>query len=153
MQLPGHADAQARHVGGRVERGRGRVAGRASHRDRRDRVAGRAGHHEGRAGRVRGSRGSGPAMAASTSAASSTLRAMGPTWSSDQASAAQPCRLARPKVGLSPTTPHSAAGMRIEPPVSVPRAAYTMPRATAAADPLLDPPASRVGSCGLGVGP
>ena len=43
--------------------------------------------------------------------------------------------------------------MRIEPPVSVPMAAGTMPSATAAAEPPLDPPAVRAGSCGLLVWP
>ena len=32
-----------------------------------------------------------------------------------------------PCVGFSPTTPHSAAGMRTEPPASVPSAAGAMP--------------------------
>jgi hypothetical protein len=41
---------------------------------------------------------------------------------------------------LSPTTPHAAAGSRIEPPVSVPSAPAARPAATAAPEPLLDPP-------------
>ena len=44
----------------------------------------------------------------------------------------------RPTVGLSPTTPQTAAGMVMEPSVSVPRAARVSPSATAAADPELD---------------
>jgi hypothetical protein len=36
--------------------------------------------------------------------------------------------------------PHSAAGPRIEPPVSDPSAPSTNPAATAAPEPLLDPP-------------
>src|SRR5437016_8271877 len=52
-----------------------------------------------------------------------------------------------------PTTPHSAAGCRIEPPVSDPRASGAKPAATAAALPPLDPPGTRPGSCGLHVGP
>jgi hypothetical protein len=39
-----------------------------------------------------------------------------------------------------PATPHSAAGIRIEPPVSVPSAAGARPAATAAPEPELDPP-------------
>ena len=52
-----------------------------------------------------------------------------------------------------PTTPHSAAGWRMEPPVSDPRASGLKPAATAAALPPDDPPGTRVGSCGLRVGP
>ena len=52
-----------------------------------------------------------------------------------------------------PTTPHSAAGWRIEPPVSDPRASGAKPAATAAALPPDDPPGTFVGSCGLRVGP
>ena len=49
--------------------------------------------------------------------------------------------------------PHAAAGMRIDPPVSVPTVPSDMPDATAAADPPLDPPGERDGSCGLRTGP
>ena len=49
--------------------------------------------------------------------------------------------------------PQAAAGMRIEPPVSVPMVASAMPAATLAADPPLDPPGDRDGSCGLRAGP
>ena len=52
-----------------------------------------------------------------------------------------------------PTTPHSAAGWRIEPPVSEPRASGAKPAATAAALPPDDPPGTFVGSCGFRVGP
>ena len=52
-----------------------------------------------------------------------------------------------------PTTPHSAAGWRIEPPVSVPKPTAAKPAATAAALPPLEPPGTRLGSCGLRVGP
>src|SRR5438045_6197435 len=52
-----------------------------------------------------------------------------------------------------PTTPHSAAGWRMEPPVSDPRARGLKPAATAAALPPDDPPGTRVGSCGVRVGP
>ena len=46
----------------------------------------------------------------------------------------------RPSVGLCPTTPQQAAGIRIEPPPSVPSASATWPAASAAAEPLLEPP-------------
>src|SRR5581483_10926934 len=74
-------------------------------------------------------------------------------WSSELANATSPYRDTRPYVGLTPTTPHSAAGWRIEPPVSDPRANGAYPAATAAADPPLEPPGTRVGSRGLRVGP
>ena len=45
------------------------------------------------------------------------------------------------------------AGMRIEPPPSPACATGTMPLATAAADPPLEPPELRVGSQGFRVGP
>src|SRR4051794_5904466 len=52
-----------------------------------------------------------------------------------------------------PTTPHSAAGWRMEPPVSEPMASGANPAATAAALPPLDPPGTRDWSWGLRVGP
>src|ERR687893_803890 len=52
-----------------------------------------------------------------------------------------------------PTTPHSAAGWRIEPPVSEPRARAAKPAATAAALPPLEPPGTLVGSWGFRVAP
>ena len=63
-----------------------------------------------------------------------------------------PCGM-RPRVGFRPTTPQQEAGMRMEPPVSLPWAMGTMPAATAAAEPPLDPPAMRLVSQGLRVGP
>ena len=59
----------------------------------------------------------------------------------------------RPKLGLWPTRPQNAAGMRIEPPPSLAWATATIPLATAAAEPPLDPPADRLGSQGLRQGP
>ena len=52
---------------------------------------------------------------------------------------------------LIPATPHSAAGMRMEPAVSVPTATSAEPTATATADPPLEPPGLRAGSAGLPV--
>ena len=49
--------------------------------------------------------------------------------------------------------PHSAAGWRIEPPVSVPSAHGARPAATAAALPPLEPPGTRARSHGLSTGP
>ena len=59
----------------------------------------------------------------------------------------------RPRVGLRPNTPQHAAGMRMEPPASFPWAMATMPEATAAPAPPLEPPGVRVVSHGLRVGP
>src|SRR6266542_2998837 len=92
-------------------------------------------------------------MAERSVAASRTSRVRVPTWSSEEANAISPYLEMRPYVGFSPTTPHSAAGCRTDPPVSVPRAHTASPAATAAADPPLDPPGTRSGSHGLCTGP
>jgi len=47
--------------------------------------------------------------------------------------------------------PHSAAGIRMEPPVSVPMPTMQAPAATAAPDPPLEPPGMRPVSHGLRV--
>ena len=49
----------------------------------------------------------------------------------------------RVDVGLKPTIPQKAAGMRHDPPVSVPMAAIAMPSATETAPPDDDPPGIR----------
>ena len=59
----------------------------------------------------------------------------------------------RPRLGFSPTRPQQAAGIRIEPPPSLPWATGTMPAATAAAAPPEEPPGVRSRSHGLRVGP
>lgn len=58
-----------------------------------------------------------------------------------------------PGSGRRPNTPQNDAGMRIDPPKSVPCASAVMPVATATAAPPLDPPDVRVRSHGLRVGP
>ena len=58
-----------------------------------------------------------------------------------------------PYVGFMPTMPVSAAGWRIEPPVSVPIDHGAVPPATTAAEPPLLPPGTRVVSHGFSVGP
>lgn len=55
----------------------------------------------------------------------------------------------RRAVGLKPVSAQKAAGMRIEPPVSVPSAATAMPPATVTAPPEVEPPAARVPSAGV----
>ena len=54
---------------------------------------------------------------------------------------------------MKPTTPQHAAGIRIEPPESVPSAYSTSPAASAAPLPPLDPPAIRPGAIGFGTVP
>ena len=68
---------------------------------------------------------------------------MGPTWSSDHDSGSTPARLTRPYVGLRPVSPQRDEGMRIEPPVSEPRAPAASPAATAAPEPEEEPPHTR----------
>src|SRR5258708_1506173 len=55
----------------------------------------------------------------------------------------------RNRDGLRPTSPQHAAGMRMDPPASVPWAIGTTPAATSAAAPPEEPPGDRDGSCGL----
>ena len=91
---------------------------------------------------------SGRASTVSISAASSTVRVIGPRWATvpngDNGQAGT-----RPKVGFSPTMPQKAAGMRIEPPPSVPRCRAPCRGAAATAAPPLEPPAVRLVSHGL----
>jgi hypothetical protein len=56
-------------------------------------------------------------------------------------------------VGFRPTIPHSDAGWRIDPPVSVPIDQGAVPAATAAAEPPEEPPGTRSGSQGFRTGP
>ena len=92
-----------------------------------------------------------PTMNDSSHAASRTVRANGPTWSSDDANAISPYRDTAPYVGFMPTMPHSAAGWRIEPPVSEPSDHGAWHAATQAAEPPLDPPGTRSMSQGFRV--
>ena len=57
----------------------------------------------------------------------------------------------RPRCGLRPKSPQNAAGIRIEPPPSPPMPTGTMPDATAAAVPPLEPPGGEAGRHGLRV--
>ncbi len=98
-----------------------------------------------------GSRTGPPVIAAHSGTRSSTVRAMGPQQSSVHDSGMMPSIGTVPGLGLSPLTPHSAAGMRIEPAVSVPIAPGHMPVATATAEPPLEPPGMRSVSQGFAV--
>ena len=60
-----------------------------------------------------------------------TSRAIGPAWSKLGASGKQPSSDTRPNVGLKPTIPQHAAGIRIEPPESVPSARSAAPSTSA----------------------
>ena len=93
------------------------------------------------AGAVYGSPGPGPAVASSTAAVSRTLRVSTCSCvSGPQNSPKSGPSVVRARVGLRPTRPHALDGTRIEPPMSLPCATATMPAATAAAAPPLDPP-------------
>ena len=90
-----------------------------------------------------------PVIAASTTAQSATVRAIGPGWSRVGARGMIPSSESRPWVGLIALVPQHAEGMRSEPHVSDPRAAGVIPAASAAALPPLDPPATRSSAHGL----
>src|SRR5262249_60153982 len=55
----------------------------------------------------------------------------------------------RPRAGLSPKRPQPGAGIRTDPPPSLPWASGASPAATAAAAPPLEPPGVRDASHGL----
>src|SRR5688572_31990475 len=67
-----------------------------------------------------GSRASGPASAPSSSAASATVRAIGPLWPRAAQMSIVGHSGTRPSEGLNPNTPQNAAGIRIEPAPSEP---------------------------------
>ena len=74
---------------------------------------------------------------------------MGPRVSSDLLRGITPDMSMLPNAGLKPATPQREAGMRIEPPVSLPIAQSHKAAPTAAAEPPDEPPATRPGSAGL----
>src|SRR6267142_7045957 len=92
-----------------------------------------------RLGTLDASPASGPVIACSTSIASSTLRVMGPSLSSDQQSVIAPVRGTRPYVGRRPVTPQRMDGLTMLPPVSLPIENPTSPAAVAEPGPALDP--------------
>ncbi len=99
------------------------------------------------------SRSSGPCVTARKSAASSTLRASGPKWEIESKTVGRISMGMRPSAGFSPTMPQKDAGIRTDPPMSVPSARLTHPVATATAEPPDEPPEVRVRSRGLRVMP
>src|SRR6516164_5991625 len=94
-------------------------------------------------------------MISSASAASATVRVIGPVCASEAHDGGEKPgeRGPRPKVGLMPNTPQKDDGTRIEPTPSVPIAIGPQPAATAAAAPPLEPPLVRRGFQGLRVVP
>ena len=72
-----------------------------------------------------------------------TEAASGPIESSAVDKGSAPSIGIRRAVGLNPASPHSADGMRTEPPVSVPTAATAMPSVTDTAAPDDEPPGMR----------
>src|SRR5256885_5277893 len=87
------------------------------------------------------------------SAASATVRVIGPRWSMVNSIGNAPVYGTRPWVGLWPTVPHQELGIRTEPPWSPPTARSTSPVATSAALPLEEPPVVRFVSQGFRTGP
>src|SRR5438132_7278210 len=86
-------------------------------------------------------------------ATSPAVRASGPAQSRAGDSGTMPRQEMRPQVGFNPKMPQSDAGIRMEPPVSVPMLPQQRPAATASAEPPLDPPATRARSQGFRTGP
>src|SRR5699024_10134898 len=103
--------------------------------------------------RLIGALGSGPAITDSSSARSLTLRAIGPCTLIRSHGLVNGHVGPRPGAGRSPTMLQNEAGVRSQPPKSLASASGTMPLATAAEDPPLEPPAERVVSYGLSVVP
>src|ERR1700684_1136455 len=91
-------------------------------------------------------------MTSSSRAASATVRASGPSVDRPARSGLSGPDEIRPRLGLIPNSPHTLAGIRIEPPPSLPWAAGARPAGTAAGAPPLDPPAGGGRSPGGGGG-
>src|SRR6266853_5865404 len=100
-----------------------------------------------------GSAGCSPLMASSSNARSSTLRAIGPCTPILRSILAIGVCATRPMLGRIPTTPQKLAGLRSEPPISVPWASHAVPVASATAAPPEEPAADRDRSHGLSVAP
>src|SRR5262245_20261548 len=102
---------------------------------------------------VAGSSGSTPAMTDSRTAASVTLRVIGPAVSCWAESGTTRLRLTRPRVGLIPTIPFAPDGHTIEPSVSLPIATTARLAEIPAPEPLLEPQGLRSSTYGLAVCP
>src|SRR5579872_714724 len=100
-------------------------------------------------GTASGTRGGSPASTASVNAQQETLTPIGPTESSVVESGVAPARGIRNCVGFKPARPQKAAGIRTDPPVSVPIATAAIPSATEIGAPDEEPPGIRLRSQGL----
>src|SRR6185437_655151 len=78
-----------------------------------------------------------------------TVRAIGPIESMLCDSGKAPSMVIRCRLGLKPTSPQIAAGIRVEPPVSLPIEMSHMPSAAATTAPDDEPPGTRLRSAGL----
>src|SRR5262249_39893215 len=86
-------------------------------------------------------------------ATSSTLRASGPSTLRHAQPLDRSLHGSRAALGRRPTTPQNAAGLRSDPPMSVPSAIGSIPHASATAAPPLLPPHVLVVSYGFSVAP
>ena len=96
---------------------------------------------------------SGPAIAASINAQSETVRAMGPRTLRLLQPSGTGYAGTRPALVLNPTTLQKLAGLRSEPPMSLPSASGSILAASATAAPPELPPHVRVRSNGFFVSP
>ena len=92
-------------------------------------------------------------LALNIKAVSATFLAIGPAMLSTFQPNLRECWGTMPGDARRPTTPHMAAGMRNEPPTSVPVQSGNMSVANAAAEPPDEPPAFSAGLNGLPVAP
>src|SRR5687767_2655813 len=92
-------------------------------------------------------------MPPSSSAASATVRAIGPAVSWETEIGMMPARLTRPTVGFSPTSPATEAGQMMLPSVSVPMPMAARLAAIAVPVPALDPHGFRSSTYGFFVRP
>ena len=92
-------------------------------------------------------------MQSSMAAVSRTVRLTTPSMVAPIHPSPSGSWVTRPRLGFRPTSPHSLAGTRIDPPPSLAWAIGTMCEATAAAEPPDDPPVECPGFQGLRHGP
>src|SRR5262245_29923999 len=94
-----------------------------------------------------------PLCAENNRRVSATLRPIGPSTEIGVHPRGRLSIGTTPGDGRKPTTPHNAAGIRSDPPVSEPVQTGSMLQAKATAEPPDEPPALRRGSNGLPVAP
>src|SRR5260370_39621913 len=106
----------------------------------------------GSGGGVYMSPGSLPVSTSSSSAASATVLASGPSTDRPERSGTSGAWDTRPRVALIPNSPHTLDGILMDPPPSLPWATGARPAATAAPAPPLEPPADLDRSHGVRAG-